>query len=312
MLMARRSVRKVGILAVFLVVTGTTMSPVFARVDRDLTFGNIETFDVEMEAENIARGDVTGDGLKDIILSGDTLGHPNEPDLFYFENSPDGYVGAPVQAPPYSGPDTYTTDEIDVGDLNGDGLEDVATTSGVGVVVYLQAAGTLMAPTLLPTNSDVCALDIHDVDDDDVDEMVVGTAQDGVLIFEHGTDGFEHVFATRNYVPVLQVGDINGDTLPDIVGVGEGAVHVYLQTEQETFFYAYVRRVSGKNGQGGPASLEVADVTGDEREDIVVSVGSQDKCRIHVISPDKNGTLRPPDLLFVPMRRRDDRGGLKW
>ena len=75
----------------------------------------------------VAVGDVTGDGKKDIVY-GDKKG------VFYIPNIGEGKFGQPVKAGE-TGPLGYGQVPVAIGDVTGDGLEDIVLGNKSGVIV---------------------------------------------------------------------------------------------------------------------------------------------------------------------------------
>src|ERR1043166_8181613 len=89
--------------------------------------------------EAVAIGDVTGDGRNDVVMVTSYYFDPdNDYHVFVFAQTPAGGLAAPVS---YATSGTYTNDptSVDIGDITGDGKNDVVVgLSGLGVEVFPQ------------------------------------------------------------------------------------------------------------------------------------------------------------------------------
>jgi hypothetical protein len=123
----------------------------------------------------IAVGDVTGDGRNDVALS---IGG-NEPAsvVNVFPQTAQGTLGRPVLYDSHESPQP-----LEIGDVNGDGRDDLVAVHGGGLTLgwvghYVQEAdGTLGVEKLemarYATHYDDKALDLGDVDGDRVNDIV--------------------------------------------------------------------------------------------------------------------------------------------
>ena len=263
-------------------------------------FGPYQVTPVGSEPEAVAIGDVTGDGLADIVLTTGYADTPADFELFVFAGQADGTLDAPV-AYPTAGTYGQRPETVAIGDVNGDGRPDVVVgLSGLGIQLFAQAAdGTLGTPVLVPS------LDSHNIAIGAFDKSGrpqvagIGWGTDTVTIFADTGGG---LVAARSY-PVQHGGrddiaaaDVTGDGHTDIVVMsGQGLVpnvSVLPALANGTFGAAAEYAVGGNLLTQG---IGVGDVTGDGRNDVVASYGGNSPSgRIGVFEQLPAGTLVAP------------------
>ena len=172
---------------------------------------------------------------------------------------------------------------VAVGDVTGDGRPDVVLTSDYdfnpatdySLWIYPQGAdGTLGSPNQVKTQaaygSDM-VVGLADLDEDgDLDAAV--TTEAGVEIYEQGAAGLAYTWT----VPIeeahdLELADVSGDGLADLVVNGKNGVEVWWQINGD-FMWAPTGRLLG--AEAWDTDVEVADVTGDNRPDVVTANGN--------------------------------------
>jgi len=169
----------------------------------------------------ITSGDVTGDGLTDlVIMSGQGL----EPNVTVVPQMPDGTLGL-----------AFTLDlggreisgGVGIGDVNGDGANDIVLSvwsDAHQVVRLLQGSGAFTIDRF-PTENGNDALEVADMDGDGRDDVVVfhdSWHRIGIYLqTASGGLGPETLYPVPNYGTVnpqaMAVGDVNGDGRPDVV-----------------------------------------------------------------------------------------------
>jgi Bacterial Ig-like domain (group 2)./FG-GAP repeat. len=164
--------------------------------------------------------DMNNDGLNDIVLQSSPLQLAVIKQMApgVFSATPDFYT---VQTSYWSSFDSFA-----LGDLNGDGLIDVAVGDPGNQpylnIFYQNASGLLTGPTLfpLPVNN-MAEVNIGDLNGDGLNDVTISTGAT-VNIFYQGVD---HTFSncltyslpSDTILPILSVGDVNSDGLPDLV-----------------------------------------------------------------------------------------------
>lgn len=201
----------------------------------------------------------------------------------------------------------WAPEAVAIGDVNGDGLQDVVMSTYFSfdpendfkLVVYLQRAdGTLAEPLRLPTASHydckASSLAVADLDGDGRNDVAVGESGCGVEIFLQRADG---TLASGNWLPSLdshrvRAADVNGDGLADLVGVGADSreVSVWTQVGGRMSLPA----VTGVDVVGG-GDLAVGDLNGDGRADIAVTSQGGDPARsVAVLYQQPDGRFGTP------------------
>jgi hypothetical protein len=225
----------------------------------------------------------------------------------------DGTVGAIERAetvtlfkPYQSYPIGSWPEAVATGDLNGDGRVDVAITTSTyfdpandnKLHVFLQGAdGSLLSRVKYPIGNRAQSMDIGDVNGDGRADVVVGnfdSATIGVLLQNAaGTLDPMVTYATVNSLSV-KIGDFNSDGRMDVVGINWGsrgdAVDVLLQRSDGTLAPPVTYHVN----HGGYDEVDVGDVNGDGRTDIVVMSGQSFAPNLGILMQQADGTFAAP------------------
>ena len=189
---------------------------------------------VVFQSPGIAVGDLDGDESLDIVVSSAALNQSDPRGLVVFLGNCDGTFGAPSY---YFDSGAQTLDELVVGDINGDGFDDVVHTNVFGGVSawYSDSQGTLSSPQTFPLPE------------------VISTAG-CCFVFSHN----------------IALVDLNHDNAPDVAAAGFGqsgsgnTVGILLNDG----FGAFGNHASYNVGNG-PVQLAVADLDGDDNLDII-------------------------------------------
>ncbi|MFO0584222.1 MAG: VCBS repeat-containing protein [Anaeromyxobacter sp.] len=156
----------------------------------------------------------------------------------------------------------FSVSQVAIGDLDGDGVEDLVATGGTSVAAWIATPGgpaRFAAPCTLTEPAAVLDAAVGDVDGDGRNEVVVTTA---AAVYVHGFTGacplvLEKTSTSASGLNTIRLVDMNADGTLDLVGFGTtvGPFPVQVQMGLET---------SGKpNGDFGPPISTGVTVTGD-------------------------------------------------
>jgi hypothetical protein len=247
------------------------------------------TYDVGAQARTVGIADVTGDGRADVLLmtSGYT-GSENDDKLFVFAQRADGTLAPPVR---------YGTDDVAIAffavlDANGDGRQDVAIRTAGGINILRQTgAGTLQSAGTIPARGMPVAGDM----DGDGDSDLVLAFDTGLTLLTQGAGGtFTATAITTDHTGEIEVGDVDGDGRLDVVAaplpsLGNGPISVYHRNGTQ---WTRTEHRTGMTDQQTVNGIEVADVSGDGRADVIVTVGgNKPSSQVSVLVQNNDGGL---------------------
>jgi hypothetical protein len=194
---------------------------------------------------NIITADLRGDEKKDIICSNG---------LVMLGNGDGTFTPASAPAFPYSADSSSAYGpNLTTGDINKDGKQDVVVSTGSGVFVYLgNGDGTFTPGSSYASIDSIGFVTIDDLDGDGNPDIYVGMANGAVGnngVFEGDGDDQNFSYALMGYgngtfsgAPVVgnssvygaytgtNLGDVNGDGLPDLVIEGTNSSNELLPT----------------------------------------------------------------------------------
>lgn len=246
----------------------------------------------------VAIGDVDGDGFNDVVVGLSGLG------LQVFPQS-GTQLGTPTLiATPYS-------DKIRIGDLNGDGRQDVA---GIGWAGDKVGVFTRTSNGTLTLNAEYAAphggyddLELGDLNNDTRTDIVVMSGQTyaipNIAVLTQKSDGTFSPFTPYTVgINLLTrgvgIGDINGDGLQDLVAsipasAPNSQIALFTQDGAGT-----LNPASTLASNDNPIAVDAKDLNGDGRDDVIVLHGGLSKIGFYLQNPD--GTLGPEQTSPIP------------
>jgi hypothetical protein len=244
-----------------------------------------------------AIADVNGDGRPDLVIAAHTLM------LAPQSAGTPGAFDAPATL--YTNPSGRGLGRLAVGDLNGDGMVDLATDDDAGVTVLYLTPGAnppAVASSLgVFTNTrvgELCPLVITDADGDGRNDLLLADPDGNSLVVlrQNPAAAGQFLPAVRfGSLPVgegfgIAVGDLNADRHPDVVTAGSDGIRVFLQDPAVAGNYLASTHYSAPMGASGVA---IADVDEDGRQDIITDTGRS-------CSQNSDGLCQrtPPGVLY--------------
>lgn len=249
--------------------------------------------------------DVNGDGLADQVVGAPAANLFKGGVLVYF-GSANGFSTSPIELKGEAADDNFGYSIINTGDIDGDGLNDFAIGAihaeggtPLSGAVYIYKGGS--TPTLLtklngegPGDKFGWSIAPGDINGDGKADIVVsayfnsGTVFQGGAVYVYLNTGSGlpaapslTVYGTKGLGYSVAIGDVNGDTIGDIIADEGGKVLVWYGSTTITTALAYAspsvtiygtpKAAVGKAGSGfGKATAVVGDIDGDGFNDIAI------------------------------------------
>lgn len=208
----------------------------YIRVFFQAATGTFQIKDVKMRTagyDELDIADMNNDGLDDIVFMPGQLGHSSLQILYqdvslgitdsvYFYKIPSGYGGL------FQG--------IGLGDLNNDGLVDVAGSQYDKTILLFQSKDNTIGDSILVIGPSTYAVDIADMNCDGINDII---AQN--IIYYRNSVNNQYLGMSSgsysNFNPYsLAIGDINHDHRLDIVSVGGSYVDLLYNTTKPINF----------------------------------------------------------------------------
>lgn len=167
-------------------------------------------------------GDITGDGVLDIINADD-----NNTEMLVYVGQGNGSFTAATSIVV-----AYTPTGVDVGDVDGDGNDDLVLSTTEDLRVFYGQAGAQVSSTPGTVVSGATySAQLADIDADGDEDVITRSSEDIEIRFSNGdrTLASPVTFSCPNYVQSLRITDVNGDCVPDLVAAtGETSVCAFI------------------------------------------------------------------------------------
>ncbi len=259
-----------------------------------------------LRMRGIGSGDFNNDGLADVAVLGSNLTSNYASLLLVFLQKTNHTLPDPVVY--YAG----SGEELAVGDVNNDGLDDVVVDARdeSAIAVFLQLSNKTLGKRILYTGaSKPNALAIGDVNNDGLNDVVFSNADPSIGVLTQAADGILNPVAVypadkdSGGYNDIDIGDVNGDGLNDVVRLnGQGYLRflVYFQKADGTLNPFVAHSYSGVSKNWPAWGLGVGDITGDGRDDVILSVSANTpNSKILVYKQSEIGKLLAPKVYGV-------------
>lgn len=289
-----------GVLGVFAVVL---LSARAARAAPGHVFLPVVNVTSPAPLDGCAMGDLDGDGHPDVVAVGGDAVNPMA--VYEFHNDGTGKLSNTAKFLIGGAFDALPVHSIGIGDFNGDGRPDIVAGQYGGIAVFLQTASGGFSPVSVIKSNDYQLLRVGDLNHDGKPDVVAETwMSNTVSVFYQTASGLS---APKTYSVVhngredLDLGDVNGDGLTDIVITTAQQLtnEVAVLLQQPGGGFAPAQYYNTPNGSAVDA-VAVGDVTRDGLDDVVTQIGSTQQ--LAVFPQTAQGTLGTPTLSSFPFQ----------
>ena len=225
---------------------------------------------------DVAIGDIDGDGKIDLVV---TNNYGSNVSVFLNNST----IGTLSFAPRVDLPAVANVYGVKIGDINGDGKNDIVTTNVTAgsCISIFRNTGTATGTVSFATRSDFSNgtissrwVELGDIDMDGNLDLIVSNSEWIVSVFRNTSSGNTMSLATpvsSNYgwvVDRVNIGDLNGDSKPDIIIPRGGMVAILTNNSTSGNIALTGQFDMGASGGGGMQSIEVVDLDLDGKLDM--------------------------------------------
>lgn len=282
-----------------IVPTGTTVS-------ESLNYDPTDGFPTPGDVGAVAVGDVTGDGLDDMLAVSSRTQSDYSGVVTVVAQLASGGYAAPAQHELGAGYDFFKGG-LSLADFNGDGVQDAAIGMNNGIAVLLFGRDGNVIRRNIVLGREIHQLGILDMDRDG-DQDVVGISwgnimggpapQASTLFYNDGQGDFQNAIAfetpQRGYND-LKVGDVTGDGNPDLVITSRQAFHYWVIPHNGSNGFLAPRAYPNQDPVRTFGSVAIGDFNSDGRNDVAVAVWANiQQSAVWLYFQDANGGMGLP------------------
>lgn len=265
----------------------TIGTPLFDRYDKD----NLASLNINQPTENIACGDLNGDGKPDLIA---TRGGASANSFYIFRNTSAATpaFAAPVEVFLNAG---QTLRQIEIRDLNGDGKPELiianSANSGFLYVIENQSSGgnitfNTASPVQVPVTGapNTLAVEVQDFDNDGRPDIIASQNQGSNLFFIKNLSGTSLSFAPATLINLpgtfndISSGDFNKDGKMDLAVTSVFGTQSFVLLNKSNAGSTPFPSTASVLAEsitlitaGGPFGVEIEDINGDGFPDVIIN-----------------------------------------